>query len=128
MSILKFLLLFSAFAGLIVILPYGVEYFFSISFLSKQFLFIAFFLFFLTIIVYIISYLGIKKGGQNSVLSVLGGLTVKMIFSLAMILLLFLKTTENQKVLAGNFFYIYFLFTLFEVICLLRNLRDQNKM
>lgn len=128
MNILKFLLLFSVFAGLTVILPYGIEYFFSVSFLSKQFLLIAFFLFFLTIIVYIISYLGIKKGGQNSVLSVLGGLTVKMIFSLAMILLLFLKTAENQKVLAGNFFYIYFLFTLFEVICLLRNLRDQNKM
>jgi len=128
MSILKFLILFSFFAGLAVILPYGAEYYFSVSLLSKQFLLIAFFLFFLTIIVYIISYLGIKKGGQNSVLSVLGGLTVKIIFSLAMILLLFLKTTDNQKVLAGNFFYIYFLFTLFEVICLLRNLRDRNKM
>jgi hypothetical protein len=128
MNILKFLFLFSAFALVTVILPYGIEYYFNISLLSNQFLLVSFFLFFLTIIVYIVSYLGIKKGGQNSVLSVLGGLTLKMIFSLAMILLLFLKTTENQKVLAGNFFYIYFLFTLFEVICLLRNLRDQNKM
>ncbi|HUH17758.1 hypothetical protein [Albibacterium sp.] len=128
MTILKFLLLFSAFAVIVIILPYGVENYFSVSLLSKQFLLIGFFLFFLTIIVYIVSYLGIEKGGQNSVLSVLGGLTVKMIFSLAMILLLFLKTAENQKVLAGNFFYVYFLFTLFEVICLLRNLRDQNKM
>jgi|SRR5690554_3891762 len=128
MTILKFLLLFSAFAAIVIILPYGVENYFSVSLLSEQFLLISFFLFFLTIIVYIVSYLGIEKGGQNSVLSVLGGLTVKMIFSLAMILLLFLKTAENQKVLAGNFFYVYFLFTLFEVICLLRNLRDQNKM
>ncbi len=128
MTILKFLLLFSAFAAIVIILPYGVENYFSVSLLSEQFILISFFLFFLTIIVYIVSYLGIEKGGQNSVLSVLGGLTVKMIFSLAMILLLFLKTAENQKVLAGNFFYVYFLFTLFEVICLLRNLRDQNKM
>jgi len=128
MNILKFFIAFSIFAGLTVLFPYVIEYYFPVSFLSEQFLLIAFYLFFLTIIVYIISYVGIKKGGQNSVLSILGGLIVKMIFGLAMILLLFLKTTENQKVLAGNFFYIYFLFSLFEVICLLRNLRDQNKM
>jgi len=127
MSIQQFIVRFLVFSGIVLLLPYGVDYFFHFPIVSNYYLLLFFFLFFLTIIVYILSYLGMKKGGQSSVLSILGGLTVKMIFSLSLILILILKSSENQKVLAANFFYLYFLFTLFEVICLLRNLRDQNK-
>jgi len=127
MSIFKFIIQFSIYSVIIFFLPYAVESFFPVFIISNYFLLLFFFLFFLTTIVYILSYWGIKKGGQISVLSVLGGLTIKMIFSLVMILVLLLKSSDNQKVLVGNFFYLYFLFTLFEVICLLRNLRDQNK-
>jgi len=127
MSISIFFIRFIAFAVIVYLLPFAAELFFSISIVSIYFELLFFFLFFLTSIVYLLSYFGIKKGGQNSVLSILGGLTLKMIFSLSLILVLILKDAENQKVLVGNFFYLYFLFTLFEVICLLRNLRDQNK-
>lgn len=128
MGIPKFIIYFLIFGVLVFSIPYGVNYFLEIDLISEYYIPLFVFLFVLTTIVYIMSFLGIKKGGQTSVLSLLGGLTLKMIFSLAMVLVLILKSTENQKVLAGNFFYIYFLFTLFEVICLLRNLRDQNKM
>jgi len=127
MSIKKFIFQFSIFSVVVALLPFCVETFFNVKVISHYFFPLFFFLFFLTVIVYILSFLGIKKGGQTSVLSILGGLTVKMIFSLSIILVLILKTAENQKVLAGNFFYLYFLFTLFEVSCLLCNLRDQNK-
>jgi len=127
MSIFKFIIQFSIYSVIIFFLPYAVESFFPVFIISNYFLLLFFFLFFLTTIFYILSYWGINKGGQISVLSVLGGLTIKMIFSLVMILVLLLKSSDNQKVLVGNFFYLYFLFTLFEVICLLRNLRDQNK-
>src|SRR5690606_39183415 len=127
MSISIFFIRFIAFAVIVYLLPFAAELFFSISIVSIYFELLFFFLFFLTSIVYLLSYFGIKKGGLNSVLSILGGLTLKMIFSLSLILVLILKDAENQKVLVGNFFYLYFLFTLFEVTCLLCNLRDQNK-
>jgi len=127
MTIPKFILQFSLFSIVVFFLPYGLERFFSVTAVSEFYIALFAFLFLLTIIVYIVSYIGIQKGGQNSVLSILGGLTLKMVFSLSMILVLILKSIENQKVLASNFFYLYFLFTVFEVICLLRNLRDQNK-
>lgn len=50
-----------------------------------------------------------------------------MIVSLSLILYLLVKSPENQKVLALNFFSLYLLFTLFEVTLMLCNLRDQNK-
>src|SRR5690606_15638884 len=121
MSIKRFIFQFVIFSAVVALLPYMAESLFEVKIISQYFFPLFFFLFGLTLIVYILSYLGIKKGGQTSVLSILGGLTVKMIFSLSIILVLILKTTENQKVLAGNFFYLYFLFTLFEVSCLLCN-------
>ncbi|MFB5945128.1 hypothetical protein [Albibacterium profundi] len=128
MSIVKFILYFSLFAIFVFGLPYGLSNVIGRDLVSEYYIPLFVFLFVLTTIVYVLSFFGIKKGGQTSVLALLGGLTLKMIFSLAMVLMLLLKGADNQKVLAGNFFYIYFLFTLFEVICLLRNLRDQNKM
>jgi hypothetical protein len=127
MSIPRFTMLFFLYSLVVVAIPPGLEGRVSFPVVSDHYPLLSFFLFFLTLIVYVLSYLGIKKGGQISVLSLLGGLTMKMIFSLSLMLVLILKTADNQKVLAGNFFYLYFLFTVFEVTCLLRNLRDQNK-
>lgn len=127
MSIRRFALLFFLYSLVVLAIPLLLDGRVSFPVVSEFYALLSFFLFFLTLIVYILSYLGIKKGGQISVLALLGGLTMKMIFSLSLMLVLILKTAENQKVLAGNFFYLYFLFTVFEVTCLLRNLRDQNK-
>lgn len=127
MSIPRFSILFLIYSLVVVAVPLLLEGRVRFPTVSAYYIPLSLFLFFLTLIVYILSYLGIKKGGQTSVLALLGGLTLKMIFSLSLMLVLILKTTDNQKVLAGNFFYLYFLFTVFEVSCLLRNLRDQNK-
>src|SRR5690554_4808267 len=127
MSIPRFSILFLIYSLVVVAVPLLLEGRVRFPTVSAYYMPLSLFLFFLTLIVYILSYLGIKKGGQTLVLALLGGLTLKMIFSLSLMLVLILKTTDNQKVLAGNFFYLYFLFTVFEVSCLLRNLRDQNK-
>jgi len=127
MTIPRFSFLFLIYSLVVVGLPLLFEGQVSFPLVSTFYIPLSLFLFCLTLIVYILSYLGIKKGGQTSVISLLGGLTMKMIFSLSLMLVLILKTADNQKVLAGNFFYLYFLFTVFEVTCLLRNLRDQNK-
>src|SRR5690606_38219332 len=94
--------------------------------LSNYFWLLFIFLFFLTLIVYILSVLGIQKDGQTGVLSILGGIIIKFLLAAGLFLLILLKSNENQLVLGLNFFSIYLLFTVFEVIFLLRILRHQN--
>jgi len=83
--------------------------------------------FLLTLAAYVLSDLGIRKGGEMSIYSLIGGLFVKLFACLAVVAVLIVKFPENKLITALNFFSLYFLFTAFEVICLLRNLRDQNQ-
>jgi len=84
------------------------------------------YLFFLTLIAFFISYLGIKKGDQIGAMAIMGGLVVKFIFALAFFIFLRFKAEENLTVLALNFFILYLLLTVFEVVSLLRILRLRN--
>ncbi len=103
------------------------KYFPHEQILAKNFWVAFVFLFMLTYIAYFVSDIGIKKSPQTGVVAVLGGILLKLLFALGFVLLIILKTSENQLVFALNYFSIYLLLTLFEVMCLLRNLRDQNK-
>src|SRR5690606_20113727 len=111
MTIPKFILQFSLFSFVVFFLPYGLERFFSVTAVSEFYIVLYAFLFHLTMSVYTITYIGIQKGRQNAGLSILGGLTLKMVCSISMISVLILKITENQKVLASNFIYLYLIFT-----------------
>ena len=128
MGLLRFTFYFSLFSLAVFGIAQGLAVLFAgVILLSPNFIPIFIFLYFLTIIIYFLALWGMRKGAEYSVYSILGGIVIKMIFSLSLIFYLFLKSPENQKVLALNFFSMYFLFTLFEVTILLRNLRDQNK-
>lgn len=128
MGIQRFIILFSFFALAVFGIIKGLTFLFEGTIrLSQNFIPVFIFLYLLTIIVYFLGLWGMKKGAEYSVYSLLGGIVIKMVISLSFIFYLFLKFPENQKVLALNFFSIYFLFTLFEVTVMLRNLRDQNK-
>ncbi|MEO6498686.1 MAG: hypothetical protein ABIN95_06725 [Mucilaginibacter sp.] len=52
--------------------------------------------------------------------------TFKILACLSFIVVFLLNSTVDKAVFAGNFIYIYFLNTAFEVYVLLRNLRNQN--
>src|SRR5690606_6730021 len=80
-----------------------------------------------TLLAYVLSDLGIRKGGELSILSFMGGLFFKLLACLVVVAILIFKYPENKMLTALNFFSLYFLFTAFEVSCLLRNLRDQNQ-
>lgn len=95
-------------------------------FLSEHFWLIFLFLFAITFIAFAISQFGVRKGGQTGVVAIMGGLIVKLLFAMVFALVLVNKQPGNQTVFALNYFSLYLLFTLFEVICLLRNLRHQN--
>lgn len=81
----------------------------------------------LTLMAYIFSWIGIRKGGEFSVLAILGGILLKLIFCMVLVLVYLQKFKVNDLVFAGNFISLYFLFTAFEVYALLCNLRHQNK-
>lgn len=128
MGVLRFIFYFSLFSLGILGITMGLAHLFENRILlSPNFIPVFIFLYLLTIIVYSLSLWGMKKGSEYSVYSMLGGIVIKMLMSLSLILYLFVKSPENQKVLAINFFSMYFLFTLFEVTVMLCNLRDQNK-
>jgi len=81
----------------------------------------------LTFIAYILVYLGMKRNPETAIMAIMGSIAVKMFFSLAFVLIYSLKSQGNAFIFVANFFSLYFLFSFFEIYCLLRNLRHQNK-
>jgi len=85
------------------------------------------FQFFITLIAYSVSMLGMKKGAETGTFTIIGAITVKMLFSMGFVLAYLLKINVKGVSFAIQFFSLYFLFTAFEVYALLCNLRHQNK-
>ncbi|WP_256014360.1 hypothetical protein [Desertivirga xinjiangensis] len=128
MSIIKFTGLFTVFTLLIGLVFYGIE----ISdvkdvVLIPKFWVVFGFLFFLTVIAYAVSWFGLKKGGESSAFVLMGAITIKLLLSMAFVLVYLLKISVKDTFFAIQFFSLYFLFTSFEVYALLCNLRHQNK-
>ncbi len=128
MSLTKFTfsyLLYTAFLAVIVyFLPFlfpGVKLFVS-SFWGL-------FVFFagITFIAYVLADLGIKRNPETGIMAIMGSIALKMIFSMAFVLIYSLNSKEKGIVMVLNFFSLYLLFSFFEIYSLLRNLRHQNK-
>ncbi|WP_257657476.1 hypothetical protein [Parapedobacter lycopersici] len=128
MKFSRFAILYISFSLAVALLALGLQHFMeTVPVLSPHFWLLFAVIFLLTGLAYGLSDIGIRKGGQVSILSLMGGLFLKLLISLVVIAVLIIKFPENKLLTAINFFSLYFLFTLFEVICLLRNLRDQNQ-
>ncbi|WP_423146961.1 hypothetical protein [Rubrolithibacter danxiaensis] len=123
----RFLILFLALTAIAGIAAYLIDAFLINNVLVPKFWVLFGFIAIITLIVYMVASVGIKKGGEISVYSVLGSIVVKLLFSMAFILVYLLKFSVNSVYFIVEFFSLYFLFTAFEVYCLLRNLRHQNK-
>ena len=81
----------------------------------------------ITYIAYIVADLGMKMKPEVGVMAIMASIAVKMLFSMAFVLIYSIKTGEKGLVFVGNFFSLYLLFSFFEIYTLLRNLRHQNK-
>lgn len=129
MTLARFILYFaglsSAIVAVAVVLPHLFE---GVLILSPHFWLLFAVVSITTLLAYVVSDLGIKKGGEGSILSLMVGLFVKLLACLAVVAAVIIKYPDNKVITALNFFSLYFLFTAFEVTCLLRNLRDQNQM
>ncbi len=81
----------------------------------------------ITYIAYVTAYMGIKRDPQVGVMAIMGSIAVKMLFSMAFVLIYSTKAPQLGLAFLINFFSLYLLFSFFEIYCLLRNLRHQNK-
>ncbi len=81
----------------------------------------------ITLIIYFLSIVGIKKGGELQPFILLGGIVIRLLASMSLVLIYITNIKVNSILFILNFFSIYLLFTVFEIYCLLRNLRHQIK-
>lgn len=81
----------------------------------------------ITLMIYILSIIGIKKGGEYQSFILLGGIVIRLLASMALVLIYIINIKVNSILFILNFFSIYLSFTAFEIYCLLCNLRHQIK-
>ncbi|MFA4867083.1 MAG: hypothetical protein WC623_02745 [Pedobacter sp.] len=110
----------------------GIAYILTIIFpgvtiLTGKFWIVFGFLAGITFIAYVVADLGIKRNPEVGIMAIMGSIALKMIFSMAFVLIYSLNTKEKGMVFVLNFFSLYLLFSFFEIYSLLRNLRHQNK-
>ena len=81
----------------------------------------------ITLLVYGLSIIGIKKGGDYQGSILLSAIVVRLLLTLCFILFYIVKVRVDAVLFIVNFFSVYLLFTVFEIYCLLCNLRHQIK-
>jgi len=80
----------------------------------------------ITYVAYLLVDIGIKRNPEVGIMAIMGSIAVKMLFCMAFVLIYSIKVKGIGLIFLLNFFSLYLLFSVFEVYCLLRNLRHQN--
>lgn len=128
MSIRKFTLCYLVYSLVMAGTVLGLTAIFKdVQLIVNKFWLIFFFLGGLTYIAYIVAYLGIKMNPEIGIMTIMGSIVIKIIFSLAFVLVYSINTGDKSHIFILNFFSLYFLFSFFEIYSLLCNLRHQNK-
>lgn len=125
MGVKKFFIIYVLYTLLLAGVALVVKQFFPLA-LVGHFWLIFGFLAVLTFIAYLLAYVGIHRNPQAGVFAILGSVILKMLFAMSFVLIYSMKQKDAGMVFVLNFFSLYLLFTLFEILCLLRNLRHQN--
>lgn len=126
MALRKFTITYLLYMFVLAVFALAIKQFFPLA-ITDQFWLIFGFISGLTFIAYLLAYVGIKRNPQIGVFAILGSVIIKMLFAMSFVLIYSLKQTKGDMAFALNFFSLYLLFTLFEILGLLRNLRHQNK-
>ncbi|WP_293301412.1 hypothetical protein [Pedobacter sp. UBA4863] len=126
MALRKFTIAYLLYTFVLAGFALAIKQFFPLA-ITDQFWLIFGFISGLTFIAYLLAYMGIKRNPQIGVFAILGSVIIKMLFAMSFVLIYSLKQTKGDMAFALNFFSLYLLFTLFEILGLLRNLRHQNK-
>lgn len=127
MNLSRFTILYLVFTGLLIAFAGLLGGFFpDEQILAPKFWLMFGFLAGITFVAYLLAYLGIKRNPEMGIQAIMISVTVKMIFCMVFVLVYSLKVKANGFTFIANFFSLYLLYSIFEVCCLLRNLRHQN--
>jgi hypothetical protein len=126
MKIQPALISFAIFVAVLAILPVCLVFTGNANLLMPHFWGMFAYITGLTFLVVIAILFTQKINPENYAQVFLAGTTFKILACLAFMVIFLLKNKVEKSVFAGNFFYLYFLNTAFEVYVLLRNLRNQN--
>ncbi|MFC3560818.1 hypothetical protein [Pedobacter jamesrossensis] len=127
MTLTKFTSFYLVFVGVLIgIIATLPVVFPSVNLLIPQFWLMFGFLAGITFIAYVLVDIGIKRDPEVGIMAIMGSIAVKMIFCMAFVLIYSIKGKGIGVLFLLNFFSLYLLFSVFEIYCLLRNLRHQN--
>lgn len=128
MSLTKFTLLYFLYAACLAAVAYFLPFLLpDVKLFVSSFWTLFIFFSGVTFIAYVLAYLGIKRHPETGIMAIMGSITLKMLFSMAFVLIYSLNSKEKGLIMVLNFFSLYLLFSFFEIYALLRNLRHQNK-
>ena len=128
MSLTKFILSYLLYTALLGAIAYFLPAIFpDVKLLVSKFWVLFGFLAGVTFMAYVLAFLGIKRNPETGIMAIMGSIALKMLFSMAFVLIYSLNSKEKGMVFVLNFFSLYLLFSFFEIYSLLRNLRHQNK-
>jgi hypothetical protein len=128
LSLPRFIGYYILYTAILAVIAIALPYVFpNVNLLATKFWLIFGFLSLLTLIAYILAFFGIKRNPETGVMAIMGSIVLKMIFSMAFVLIYSLNHKGKDLLFVFNFFSLYLLFTCFEIYGLLRNLRHQNK-
>ena len=80
----------------------------------------------LTLIIFFTGFIMSRISNKASGQALLGGITIRLLFCMIIVLVYLSNFKVEPLKFLVNFFYLYFFSTVFEIYCLLRNLRNQN--
>ena len=123
----RFFLLFFIFLGVLAVGPLVVEYYFRArGYLIPHFwnLYAVFLI--ITALIYLLSFWRMSISNKASGQVLLGGITIKLLICMIMAFIYLYNIDVNPTYFLLNFFYLYFFHTVFEIYCLLCNLRNQK--
>ena len=128
MGLTRFILFYIIYCAFLAVMAYILQIFFADAIVAGRNFWIVFgFLAGITFIAYLVADMGIKRNPETGIMAIMGSIALKMIFSMAFVLVYSLNNKEKGMVFVLNFFSLYLLFSFFEIYALLRNLRHQNK-
>ena len=111
-------------AAIVIVMPYIFP---TTPLFIEKFWVVFGFLAGITFIAYLVAYIGILRKPEMGVMAIMGSIALKMLFSMAFVLVYVLSTHVNSLLFVLNFFSLYFLFSGFEIYALLCNLRHLIK-
>ena len=127
MSIQRFFILFTIFIIALAAVPLGINYYYpQRALLIPQFWVLFGFFSGLTLIIYLTAHLMMRISNKASGQALLGGITIRFLFCMVIALVYISNFKVEPVKFMVNFFYLYFFNTVFEIYCLLRNLRNKN--